>query len=100
MSPSQCASAGLQANPEFLSGLVSYDLTRGGRLYRFAGHTKINQLACFGQDSITLGHLTLSLGLRFDDYHGLTDGGVSRSWTACLRRSPPSIFTVFESTRP
>jgi len=75
LSPSQCAAAGLQANPDFLSGLVSYDFTRGGRLYRFAGHTKINQLAFFGQDSITLGHLTLSLGLRFDDYHGLTDGG-------------------------
>ena len=75
VSPAQCATPGLVANPDFLDGLLSYDLTRGGHLYEFAGRTNINQVAVFGQDSITLGSLTLSLGLRYDDYHGLTDGG-------------------------
>ena len=66
---------GLQANPGFLGSLLRYDLTRGGQLYQFAGRASINQLALFGEDSITLGNLTLSIGLRFDRYHGLTDGG-------------------------
>jgi hypothetical protein len=73
-SSAQCDAADLQVNPDFLSELASYDLTRGGELYRFAGRTNINQIAFFGQDSITLGNLTLSIGLRFDHYHGLTDG--------------------------
>ena len=57
-----------------LSGLLPYDLTRGGRLYRFRGAANINQLATFLQDSIAWGDLTLNLGLRFDQYRGLTDG--------------------------
>ena len=74
-SVAQCAGPGLRPNPGFLDGLLPYDLTRGGSLYQFSGRANINQFAVFGQDSITLGGLTLSLGLRFDDYHGLTDGG-------------------------
>ena len=73
-SVAQCDTPGLKPNPDFLEGLLLYDLTRGGRPYQFAGRANINQLAVFGQDSITLGGLTLSLGLRFDDYRGLTDG--------------------------
>jgi hypothetical protein len=71
----ECAAAGFHANPDFLSGLVPYDLTRGGGLYRFTGRANINQLSFFGQDSITLGNLTLSIGLRFDHYRGLASGG-------------------------
>ena len=74
-SPSQCAAAGLPPNSNFLSGLLPYDLTRGGRLYEFRGRANINQLALFAQDAIALGDLTLSIGLRFDRYDGLTDGG-------------------------
>jgi len=73
-SVAQCDTPGLKPNPDFLEGLILYDLTRGGRPYQFAGRAKINQLAVFGQDSITLGGLTLSLGFRVDDYRGLTDG--------------------------
>lgn len=72
--PSQCAGFGFQPAPGFLSGLVPYDLTRGGRLYRFRGQTNINQLALFWQDSVTVGGLTLNLGVRFDQYNGLTNG--------------------------
>lgn len=81
-STAQCAAAGLQVNSNFLTGLVSYDLTRGGHPYQFGGRTHINQFAFFGQDSITLGNLTLSIGLRFDDYHGLTDGSGFEPHTA------------------
>ncbi len=72
--PSLCAAAGFQPNPAFLSGLLPYDLTRGGKPYQFRGNANINQLALFGQDSITLGNLTLNLGVRFDRYDGLTRG--------------------------
>ena len=40
----------------------------------FRGKANINQVAFFGQDSITLGDLTLNFGLRFDNYDGLTHG--------------------------
>lgn len=72
--PSQCAATGIEANPDFLAGLLPYDLSRGGQLYQFRGHANINQFAFFGQDTITLGDLTLSVGLRFDRYQGLTRG--------------------------
>ena len=72
--PSQCGALGLPPNPGFLSSLLPYDLTRGGRLYVFHGKANINQVAFFGQDSITLGDLTLNFGLRFDRYDGLTEG--------------------------
>jgi hypothetical protein len=58
----------------YLSSLQPYDLSRGGRLYEFRGAATIYQLAIFGQDSITLGPLTLNIGVRFDRYGGLTDG--------------------------
>jgi hypothetical protein len=72
--PSQCAALGLQPDPGFLSSLVPYDLTRGGKAYHFRGAANINQVALFGQDSISFGNLTLNFGIRFDRYDGLTDG--------------------------
>jgi hypothetical protein len=71
--PSQCASAGLAANPGFLPGLLKIDLTRGGALFDFRGYTDIKQEAIFAQDSIRLGNFTLNPGLRFDNYDGLTN---------------------------
>ena len=55
-------------------GLLAYDLTRGGSLFRFQGRTNINEYALYAQDNITLGHLTLAMGFRFDQYHGLSEG--------------------------
>jgi hypothetical protein len=72
--PSQCAAEGFQPNPAYLSGLLPYDLTRGGKPYQFRGNANISQLAFFAQDSITLGNLMLNLGVRFDRYNGLTKG--------------------------
>ncbi len=73
-SPSQCAPAGYSANPGFQSGLLPFDLTRGGQLFRFKGHTDIKQEALYLQDSLTLKNVTLMLGLRGDNYNGLSHG--------------------------
>jgi len=70
-----------QGNPCFISGvaaaspcsdLLPYDLTRGGSLFGFRGHTDVKQLALYAQDQITKGNWSLNLGLRSDFYNGLT----------------------------
>jgi hypothetical protein len=62
------------ASPDFLPGLLPFDLTRGGKPFAFRGHTDIKQEALYAQDSLTLGHATLSMGVRFDNYNGITKG--------------------------
>src|SRR5437016_3449633 len=62
------------ASTGFLPGLLPFDLTRGGHQFLFRGHTDIKQEAFYAQDNLTLGHATASLGLRFDNYNGLTRG--------------------------
>ena len=71
--PSQCGPVGLAINPGFLPALVAIDLTRGGALYDFKGYTDIKQEAAFGNDSVRLRDFTFNLGLRFDNYNGLTN---------------------------
>jgi hypothetical protein len=58
----------------FVPGLLPFDLTRGGSLFRFHGHTDVKQEALYAQDSISLHDLTVSLGLRFDNYNGISSG--------------------------
>ncbi len=60
------------ASPDFLPGLRPYDLTRGGSPFRFYGHTDVKQEAFYAQDSITAGNATFLLGVRFDNYNGIT----------------------------
>jgi hypothetical protein len=60
------------ASDAFLPGLAPFDLTRGGRMFVFNGHTDIKQAAVYAQDAITLGALALSAGLRFDNYAGIS----------------------------
>ena len=62
------------ASPNFLPGLLPFDLTRGGNYFLFHGHTDIKQEAAYAQDSITFGNATASLGVRFDNYNGITHG--------------------------
>jgi hypothetical protein len=59
------------ASPNFLPGLLPFDLTRGGHLFTFNGHTDIKQEAFYAQDLMTLRQLSVSLGLRFDNYNGI-----------------------------
>lgn len=96
--PSQCAGAHLQPNvdsnpnapasslnpnpnpsfanlyPLFNPILLPYDLTRGGGLFQFNGHTDVKELALYVQDAITVGSWNFNLGLRGDLYNGLTAG--------------------------
>src|SRR5215510_8490341 len=60
------------ASDSFLPGLAPFDLTRGGSLFTFNGHTDVKQVAAYAQDAITLGDLALNLGVRFDNYAGIT----------------------------
>src|SRR5205085_8881668 len=64
------------ASPDFLPGLLPFDLTRGGRPFVFNGRTDIKQEALFAQDSLTLGNATVLLGVRFDNYNGLVHDNV------------------------
>jgi hypothetical protein len=52
--------------------LLPYDLTQGGGIYGYRGHTDVKELALYAQDSITKGNWALNLGLRGDFYNGLT----------------------------
>jgi hypothetical protein len=68
-------------NPCFVNGvaldapctnLLPFDLTRGGGLFSFRGHTDVKQLALYVQDQITKGSWSFNLGVRGDFYNGLT----------------------------
>jgi hypothetical protein len=52
--------------------LSPFDLTRGGTLFPFSGHTDVKLLSLYVQDAITKGNWSLNLGLRGDIYNGLT----------------------------
>jgi hypothetical protein len=51
--------------------LLPYDLTRGGNIYDFHGHTDVKEFSVYAQDAITKGNWALNLGLRGDFYNGL-----------------------------
>jgi hypothetical protein len=52
--------------------LAPFDLTRGGSLFPFNGHTDVKELALYLQDSISKGNWAFNLGIRGDLYNGLT----------------------------
>jgi hypothetical protein len=66
-----CLNQGGQPFEAPCTTLAPFDLTRGGGLYDFRGHTDIKQLALYAQDMITRGNWSLNLGLRSDFYNGL-----------------------------
>ena len=70
--PSQCASGGYAENSSYQPALLPYDLSRGGTLFTFRGTATIYEGSAYAQDSIKLGQLTLNLGLRYDNYAGLS----------------------------
>ncbi|HEY9126889.1 MAG TPA: TonB-dependent receptor, partial [Acidobacteriaceae bacterium] len=59
-------------NPNYLSVLAPYDLTRGGSVFSYSGHTDVKELALYVEDQITLGNWLFNLGIRGDLYNGLT----------------------------
>jgi Carboxypeptidase regulatory-like domain/TonB-dependent Receptor Plug Domain len=52
--------------------LYPFDLTRGGGLFGFHGHTDVKELALYIQDEISKGNWSFNVGLRGDFYNGLT----------------------------
>jgi hypothetical protein len=69
--PSQCVGT-VQPNPNYVSTLAPYDLTRGGLYYRYFGHADVKVTGLYLQDQLTLGNWTANLGVRGDLYNGLT----------------------------
>lgn len=67
-----CTGPGQQVNPNFVPGLLPLDLTRGGSLFQFHGHTDIKQLAAYLQDTVNWNNWSFLLGLRAETYHGLS----------------------------
>ena len=77
--PTQCAAAGLVSNDPavnptgtYNSLLTPYDLTRGGSLYKYFGHTDVKELALYVEDQIKTGNWLFNVGIRGDLYNGLT----------------------------
>jgi Carboxypeptidase regulatory-like domain len=54
------------------STLLPFDLTRGGSLFGFRGHTDIKEVALYVQDTITAGSWSFNLGVRGDMYRGIS----------------------------
>jgi len=74
--PANCAQTGFAANPDFSSGLLPFDLTRGGSLFGFRASSNVNQYAFYLQDSIKAGNFLFKLGFRCEHYAGpATDNG-------------------------
>ncbi|HTC35181.1 MAG TPA: TonB-dependent receptor [Bryobacteraceae bacterium] len=82
--PNNCG-ATLQQNPNFIPTLACYDLTRTSPLpssdgcpnststeYRYFGHADIREFAFYIQDAINIQNWTFNLGLRVDQYDGIT----------------------------
>jgi Carboxypeptidase regulatory-like domain/TonB-dependent Receptor Plug Domain len=57
--------------PPQCATLEPYDLTAGGALYHYRGHTDVKELALYVQDTITKGSWTFNIGIRGDLYNGL-----------------------------
>jgi hypothetical protein len=70
--PSACSGLGYVANPNLSPGLIPFDLTRGGSLFHFHGRANINEQAVYVQDQMTFKSLSVNVGLRFDNYDGLS----------------------------
>jgi hypothetical protein len=92
--PGQCADAGFTSNDpndggSFDSGLLPYDLTRGGSLFHFYGHTDVKELALYVQDQITLKHWLFNVGIRGDLYNGL----------AIARQAEPRVGVAYTISR-
>jgi hypothetical protein len=52
--------------------LAPFDLTRGGGLASFHGHTDVKELGVYVQDTISKGNWSFNLGIRGDLYRGLS----------------------------
>jgi hypothetical protein len=70
--PTDCQEGAAAPNPDYLTALRPYDLTRGGSYYNYFGHADVKELALYVEDQIKAGNWNLNLGIRGDKYNGLT----------------------------
>jgi hypothetical protein len=70
--PTACDGILALQNPNYNPTLAPYDLTRGGGLFNFVGHTDVKELALYVEDQIKAGNWLFNLGIRGDIYNGLT----------------------------
>ena len=82
--------------------LLPYDLTRGGSLFDFYGHTDVKELGLYAEDQIKTGNWLFNVGLRFDRYNGLAKAnqieprlGVSYS----IKKTGTVLRTSYASAR-
>jgi hypothetical protein len=54
------------------AAILPFDLTRGGGLFGFHGHTDVKELSLYVQDTITKANWSFNLGVRGDMYRGLS----------------------------
>jgi hypothetical protein len=57
--------------PDPCALLPPFDLTHGGTVFPFSGHTDVKELALYAQDTITKGNWAFNLGFRLDLYRGI-----------------------------
>ena len=69
--PSQCPGGASGQNPAYNPVLAPYDLTRGGSLFSYFGHTDVKELALYLEDQIKAGNWVFNVGIRGDLYNGL-----------------------------
>ncbi len=67
-----CTAAGEQSNPSYVPGEAAFDLTRGGSTAHYGGTTDIKEEALYLEDSLTLHGFNASLGVRADNYNGIS----------------------------
>jgi carboxypeptidase family protein len=54
------------------SGLLPFNIAQGGSFFQFTGGANINQQAIYAQDQITIKNLTITPGVRWDRYAGIS----------------------------
>lgn len=97
MLPGPCGATGYAENPSFQPALLPYDLTRRGRLFQFRGAATIYEESGYAQDSIRFGPLNLNLGVRVDNYDGLSSGSAVQPRTGVAYRIS-AIGTVLHAS--
>jgi hypothetical protein len=93
-SPSQCPGGAAGQNPNYLSVLAPYDITRGGGYYKYSGHTDVKELGLFAEDQIKVGDWLFNLGLREDVYNGLTDANQTQPRLGIAYNIKPSLTVL------
>jgi hypothetical protein len=58
--------------PDPTNPACPFDLTQGGSLFHFHGHTDVKELALYVQDAITKGNWSFNVGIRGDIYRGIS----------------------------